>query len=74
MFILGFPEAGVKPVFKCLVYTLSRYHDRKSRGAVEKLLTQLAKCYPEQTLTHFVSILGEIAEAQTTMNTRYFEF
>ena len=44
--------------------TLSRYNDRRSRLAVEAVLAALATDYFDSLCSHFVTVVGDVAELQ----------
>ena len=68
--LVDLPEGAVRTVLKYLLFTLSRYHDRKSRNAVEGLLFVMANKHPKFTLTQFLVVLADVADSQQALVSR----
>ncbi len=59
-----FPEQAFKGIMKHLLMTLSRYHDNRSRNAVEDIIKTLAETHREKFSKTFVNMMADTAEFQ----------
>ena len=62
--LLDFPDAAVKGILKTLLYTLGRYHDSRSRHAVEDVIQNLTTRHFEAVIKSFVTLLNDVVEEQ----------
>ena len=66
-----FPENAIKGILKHMLITLPRYHDKKSRNAVEGVIRSLAKNHGDKLPKIFCSILNDFAQEQKNIAPRY---